>query len=156
MRTVEPIEARVRAELLNLERDGLLRTLHAPGGIDLASNDLGLAGHPLIRARVAEALPRYGCGSTGSRLLRGHRDCFTDIEQRFAQFKGAESALYFSSGYLANLAVLSTFPQPGDIIFSDASNHASLIDGMRLSKARRVIFSAGHSAGGTRACLLLG
>jgi 8-amino-7-oxononanoate synthase len=141
MRTVEPIEARVRAELLNLEHGGLLRTLHAPGGIDLASNDyLGLAGHPLIRARVAEALLRYGCGSTGSRLLRGHRDCFTEIEQRFAQFKGTESALYFSSGYLANLAVLSTFPQPGDIIFSDASNHASLIDGMRLSKAQRVIF----------------
>jgi 8-amino-7-oxononanoate synthase len=141
MRTVEPIEARVRAELLNLEHGGLLRTLQAPGGIDLASNDyLGLAGHPLIRARVAEALLRYGCGSTGSRLLRGHRDCFTEIERRFAQFKGTESALYFSSGYLANLAVLSTFPQAGDIIFSDASNHASLIDGMRLSKARRVIF----------------
>jgi 8-amino-7-oxononanoate synthase len=137
----EPIEARVRDELRNLEYDGLLRTLHAPGGMDLASNDyLGLAGHPLIRARVAEALLRYGCGSTGSRLLRGHRDCFTDIEQRFAQFKGAESALYFSTGYLANLAVLSTFPRAGDIIFSDASNHASLIDGMRLSKARRVIF----------------
>ena len=81
-----------------------------------------------------------GCGSTGSRLLRGHRESFTAVERRFAQFKGMQRSVYFSSGYLANLAVLSTFPQSGDTIFSDEFNHASLIDGARLSHARRVIF----------------
>src|SRR5207248_10565239 len=81
-----------------------------------------------------------GCGSTGSRLLRGQRACFAQVERSFAQFKGTERSLYFSSGYLANLAVLTAFPEPGDVIFSDERNHASLIDGIRLSRARRVVF----------------
>lgn len=148
----DSLESRVRTELSGMERNGLLRRLYPPGGVDLASNDyLGLAAHPLLRAHMVEAIQHYGCGSTGSRLLRGHRDCFTDIERRFAEFKGAESALYFSSGYLANLAVLSTFPQAGDVIFSDELNHASLIDGMRLSKARRVIFPHNDAASLQRA-----
>src|SRR5262249_23679209 len=78
---------------------------------------------------------------TGSRLLRGERDAFASLERRFAAFKGTERALYFSSGYLANLAVLTTFPEEKDVIFSDTLNHASLIDGVRLSAGRRVIFS---------------
>lgn len=81
-----------------------------------------------------------GAGSTGSRLLRGERDCFTALEQRFAEFKGTERSLYFSSGYLANLAVLTTFGEAGDTIYSDEWNHASLIDGARLSRAERVVF----------------
>jgi 8-amino-7-oxononanoate synthase len=83
---------------------------------------------------------RHGCGSTGSRLLRGDRQCFAAIEDHFAQFKGVEAALYFSSGYAANLGVLSVFLEPGDIVFSDEFNHASLIDGMRLSRAHRIIY----------------
>jgi 8-amino-7-oxononanoate synthase len=135
------LEDRVRASLEELDRAGLRRRLSAPSGIDLCSNDyLGLANHPHLRQRMAEAVCREGVGSTGSRLLRGQRDCFSQIERRFAAFKGAGGALYFSSGYLANLAVLTTFPQPGDVIFSDQLNHASLIDGARLSHARRVIF----------------
>jgi 8-amino-7-oxononanoate synthase len=135
------LERRIRAELQELDRAGLRRHLRAPSGIDLSSNDyLGLAGHPLIKQRMAEAVCREGAGSTGSRLLRGERDCFSHIEDRFARFKGAERSLYFSSGYLANLAVLTAFPQSGDVIFSDRLNHASLIDGARLSHARRVIF----------------
>lgn len=135
------IERRVRASLEQLDRAGLRRHLSAPSGIDLCSNDyLGLANHPLLKQRMAEAVCREGVGSTGSRLLRGQRACFSQIEQRFAAFKGTERSLYFSSGYLANLAVLTTFPQPGDVIFSDQLNHASLIDGVRLSHARRVIF----------------
>jgi 8-amino-7-oxononanoate synthase len=82
-------------------------------------------------------------GSTGSRLLRGEREQFDALERRFARFKAAERSLYFSSGYLANLAVLTTLTEEGDLICSDASNHASLIDGMRLSRARRVIFPHG-------------
>jgi 8-amino-7-oxononanoate synthase len=89
---------------------------------------------------MIEAVAREGAGSTGSRLLRGNREGFAALERRFASLKGTARSLYFSSGYLANLAVLTTFPEPGDVIFSDERNHASLIDGIRLSSARREIF----------------
>jgi 8-amino-7-oxononanoate synthase len=89
---------------------------------------------------MASAVCAMGAGSTGSRLLRGERDCFTALEQRFAEFKGTQRSLYFSSGYLANLAVLTTFPEAGDTLFSDELNHASLIDGVRLSRAERIVF----------------
>jgi len=138
---VRTLEQRLRAHLAELERDGLLRKRRPPQGIDLCSNDyLGLAAHPLIKERLAAAVCAMGAGSTGSRLLRGERDCFTALEDRFAAFKGTERSLYFSSGYLANLAVLTTFPEAGDTIFSDERNHASLIDGARLSRAKRVVF----------------
>ena len=135
------LEKRLRAHLAELEREGLLRKRRPPQGIDLSSNDyLGLAAHPLIKERMAAAVCAMGAGSTGSRLLRGERDCFTALEQRFAEFKGTERSLYFGSGYLANLAVLTTFPESSDTIFSDERNHASLIDGVRLSRAQRVVF----------------
>ena len=138
---VRALEQRLRAHLAELERDGLLRKRRPPQGIDLSSNDyLGLAAHPLIKERMAAAVCAEGAGSTGSRLLRGERDCFTALEQRFAEFKGTERSLYFGSGYLANLAVLTTFPEAGDTIYSDERNHASLIDGARLSRAERVVF----------------
>jgi 8-amino-7-oxononanoate synthase len=140
MSPANPLESRVRARLAALEADGLLRALRPPAGIDLSSNDyLNLARHPSIAERLIEAVAREGCGSTGSRLLRGERTCFEQVEQRFARFKGAERALYFGSGYLANIAALATLPERGDVIFSDERNHASLIDGMRLSKARTVV-----------------
>jgi 8-amino-7-oxononanoate synthase len=135
------LEARVDARLDALRAAGLLRELRTPSGVDLSSNDyLGLCRHPLIASRMIEAIARGGAGSTGSRLLRGDRSAFHALEARFASFKGAERALYFGAGYLANLAVMSTLPEQGDVIFSDALNHASLIDGIRLSKARRVVF----------------
>jgi len=135
------LEQRLRAHLAELERDGLLRKRRPPGGVDLSSNDyLGLSAHPLIKERMAAAVCAEGAGSTGSRLLRGERDCFTALEQRFAEFKGTERSLYFGSGYLANLAVLTTFPEAADTIYSDEWNHASLIDGARLSRAGRVVF----------------
>ena len=135
-----PLRCRVDARMRSLEEQGLRRTLHPPAGIDLSSNDyLGLAQHPRIKAAMAAAAEREGAGSTGSRLLRGERDSFAALERRFAQFKGTESALYFSSGYLANIAVMTTFAEAGDVIVSDAHNHASLIDGIRLSPARRHI-----------------
>lgn len=129
------------ARLKALDERQLLRELRPPSGIDLSSNDyLGLAGHPLLKQRLIEAVEREGCGSTGSRLLRGERESFAASERRFAAFKGAARALYFSSGYLANLAVLTTFPEAGDVVLSDERNHASLIDGIRLSGAARVVF----------------
>jgi len=135
------LELRLRAQLAKLDAEGLSRCLRPPAGIDLSSNDyLGLSAHPLLRQRMAEAVAREGCGSTGSRLLRGDRTSFTRLEERFAAFQGRERALYFSSGYLANLAVLTTFPEPGDLLYSDERNHASLIDGIRLSRAQRRIF----------------
>lgn len=144
---------RLRERLDAIDTAGLRRLPRPPAGIDLSSNDyLGLAKHPLLKQRMAEAVIAGGVGSTGSRLLRGEREAFQRVESRFASFKGAERSLYFSSGYLANLAVLTTFPEDGDVIFSDERNHASLIDGARLSRARRVIFP--HNDAGELAKLL--
>ena len=135
------LEARTRARLSDLESRGLKRSLEEPAGIDLCSNDyLAFAQHPRIRRRFAEAAERLGAGSTGSRLLRGHRAAFRLVEERFARLKNTQAALFFGSGWAANLGVLSTFPRQEDVVFSDELNHASLIDGMKLSKAKRVVF----------------
>ena len=142
MPSSNPLEQRVAARLQELRAGGLLRALRAPRGVDLCSNDyLNLSTHPRLRDAMAAAVCAEGCGSTGSRLLRGERESFRRIEERFAAFKGAERALYFSSGYLANFGVLTAMAQPGDVIYSDERNHASLIDGMRLSGAHRRIFA---------------
>lgn len=136
------LETRIRSRLEELKQNGLSRRLMLPSGVDLSSNDyLQLASHPALKARMAAAVMKEGCGSTGSRLLRGNRECFSMIEERFAAFKGTEAALYFSSGYAANLAVLSTFLDERDVVFFDRLNHASLIDGMKLGKARKIIFA---------------
>jgi 8-amino-7-oxononanoate synthase len=135
------LEDRVRRRLAEWQTAGLLRVLRPPTGFDLSSNDyLNLSTHPLIVERFARGIDREGCGSTGSRLLRGDRVTFAAVERRFAGFKGTERALYFSSGYLANIAVMTTLTESGDVVFSDERNHASLIDGIRLSAASRVIF----------------
>ncbi len=137
-------ERRVREHLAGLDRAKMRRSRQTPRGLSLSSNDyLGLATHPRVKEKMAEAVRRDGCGSTGSRLLTGHHPAFTRLEQRFARWKGTENALYFSSGYLANLGVLTTFLEEGDVVFSDELNHASLIDGQRLGKARRVVFRHG-------------
>ncbi|HYL97782.1 MAG TPA: 8-amino-7-oxononanoate synthase [Blastocatellia bacterium] len=125
----------------HLKLAGLTRQLSPPCGLDLSSNDyLGLAEHPAIKKRMADAILRNGCGATGSRLLRGERESFSKIERRFARFKSAESALFFGSGYAANIGALTSFLDPGDVVFSDRLNHASLIDGIRLSRAERRVF----------------
>jgi 8-amino-7-oxononanoate synthase len=135
------LERRVASRLGLWKAEGLLRTLRSPSGVDLASNDyLNLSQDPRVAAAFGAGVVREGVGSTGSRLLRGQRECFEAVERRFARFKGSERALYFSTGYLANIAVLTALTEPGDVIFSDHLNHASLIDGMRLSRARKVLF----------------
>ncbi len=144
---IRPLKHRVQARLAALEAQGLRRRLEVPAGLDLCSNDyLGLAGHPRIRKRLARAVESLGVGSTGSRLLRGHRSAFRAVEQRFASLKGTPAALYFGSGWAANVGVLSSFAAAGDLAFSDELNHASLIDGLRLSKARKVVFPHGDAA----------
>jgi 8-amino-7-oxononanoate synthase len=141
------LAGRVWERLDNIGDRGLTRVMRPPSGIDFSSNDyLGLATHPRVVRAMIDAVAREGAGSTGSRLLRGDRDSFADLERRFAAFKGTERALYFSSGYLANLAVLTTLAETGDVIFSDALNHASLIDAVRLSHADYVIFPHGDVA----------
>ncbi len=137
----ESLESRV-ADRLRALRDGQLqRTLCPPRGIDFSSNDyLGLANDARLKHAMTRAVDQGGVGSTGSRLLRGDREAFADVERAFAAFKQTERALYFSSGYLANIAVLATLPERGDVIYSDEHNHASIIDGIRLSAAARVVF----------------
>src|SRR5262245_51339096 len=137
----EGLERRIQRHLQRFEKENLVRRLTVPKGIDLSSNDyLCLSNHPLLKREMADAVMNEGCGSTASRLLRGHRRCFADVERRFAEFKQTGSALYFGAGYLANLSVLSTFIERHDAVFSDEQNHASLIDGIRLSRAKRIKF----------------
>jgi 8-amino-7-oxononanoate synthase len=135
------LETRVVERMASLQSSGAMRSVRPPFGVDLCSNDyLGFARHSVLKQRMAEAVWNEGCGSTGSRLLRGERDTLSALEQRFARFKGTEAALYFTSGYMANVAVLSTFLEAGDMVFSDSLNHASLIDGIRLGRAQKAIF----------------
>lgn len=113
--------------------------------IGFASNDyLGLAAHPRLTAALAEGAQRYGAGSGGSHLLGGHSRAHAQLEDDLAAFAGtfvpAPRALYFSTGYMANLAVLTALAGRGATIFSDALNHASLIDGARLSRAQIEIY----------------
>ncbi len=132
------LERRIKRTMEEIEAAGLKRQLRAATGIDFCSNDyLGLSTHPIVKKRMAEAVANSSCGSTGSRLIRGNAKEFTAIEKRFADFKGTEAALYFGSGYAANLGVLETFVGRNDLVFSDELNHASIIDGIRLSRAKR-------------------
>src|ERR1700761_3901711 len=110
--------------------------------VNLCSNDyLGLSESEELRAAILEAVrtaPRVG--GTGSRLLSGHLRDWDRLEQEFADFAGTEFALYFGSGYAANVGLLTSVLRKDDVVFSDELNHASLIDGMRLSGARKIIY----------------
>ena len=136
------INERILAELSDLESRAQLRHLETVEGADFSSNDyLGLATDPRMKQAVLEGVNSASrIASTGSRLLSGHDEAWTLLERDFAQWVGVESALYFSSGYAANVGLLSALLRPEDVVFSDSANHASLIDGMRLAKCRRVIF----------------
>jgi 8-amino-7-oxononanoate synthase len=133
---------RILAELSNLESRAELRHLETVQGVDLSSNDyLGLSTDPRMKQAVllgVNSAPRIA--STGSRLLSGQDEAWTLLENDFARWVGAGAALYFTSGYAANIGLLSALLRPEDVVFSDSANHASLIDGIRLAKCRRVIF----------------
>ena len=108
----------------------------------LASNNyLGLIDHPRLKRAAQEAVERYGCGSGGSRLTTGTLPLHTKLEAELAAFKGTEAALLFDTGYMANVGILSALGQDGVVFFSDALNHASIIDGCRLSRAKTIIYS---------------
>lgn len=104
--------------------------------VSFASNDyLGLSEHPALKAGAIEAIERWGTGSTASRLVVGTRPCHEELEAALAAWKNTEAALVFSSGYAANLSVLATIGGPDCCIVSDELNHASIIDGCRLSRS---------------------
>lgn len=107
----------------------------------LASNNyLGLATDPKVKEAAQRALEKYGTGSGGSRLVSGSTDLHRELEERIAAFKKTEAAILFSSGYLANVGTISALVGPRDVIFSDELNHASIIDGCRLSNAEIKIY----------------
>jgi 8-amino-7-oxononanoate synthase len=120
----------------------------------LCSNDyLGLASHPRIRTAAAEAAMRWGAGAGASRLISGNMPPHCELEQRLAAFTGYESALLFGSGYLANAGTIAALAGRGEVVFSDELNHASIIDGCRLSRAGTFVYRHGdveHLAWGLR------
>ncbi len=110
--------------------------------INFSSNNyLGLANHPALAAAAKSAIDRYGCGSGASRLISGNMTLHEELEAKLARFKNTEAALVFNSGFQANIGLLATLAGEGDAILSDALNHASIIDGCRLSKAKTSVYA---------------
>jgi 8-amino-7-oxononanoate synthase len=155
---VHPVQAAfaaaLDAELADLEARGLrrrLRQLDGPpdrevtidgrGVLLLSSNNyLGLATHPALRRAAHEAIDRWGCGTGSSRLIAGHSALHAAVERQLARLKGTEAAVLCPSGYQANAAAIGALVGRGDHVFSDALNHASIIDGCRLSRADVHVF----------------
>ncbi len=144
----------LRERLSSLKQAGLTRKLRELKGepgpkvcwngrqvLLLCSNNyLGLAADERLKQASLQAVESYGCGATGSRLISGNLELYGNLERELARFKGSDAALVFPSGYQANLGTVSALAGPGDVIFSDALNHASLIDGSRLSRAEVLIY----------------
>jgi 8-amino-7-oxononanoate synthase len=144
----------IEERLEELERIGLgrrLRLISGPQGptvllegkpvlLMCSNNYLGLADHPRVREAAADAAMRWGVGSGASRLVSGTMTIHRRLAERLAAFKGSEACLLFGSGYLANLGVIGALAGRGDTIFSDELNHASIIDGCRLSRAEVVVY----------------
>ena len=143
------LEAVLREKMHVLERAGLRRALaplHGRSGatildgdrrlVDFASNDyLGLAAEPRVAEAAAEFLSKEGTGAGAARLISGHHSAHAELEAALARYAGTEAALLFPNGYMANLGAIPALVGTGDAIFSDERNHASLIDGCRLSRA---------------------
>jgi 8-amino-7-oxononanoate synthase len=105
-----------------------------------SNNYLGLADHPRVREAAAEAAMRYGAGSGASRLISGNMTIHRRLEDRLAAFEGADACVLFGSGYLANSGVVPALAREGDVVFSDALNHASIVDGCRLARAETFVY----------------
>ncbi len=144
----------IKKELTGLSQNNLYRTLktfdsaqgshvtyHGRDVVLMASNSyLDLTAHEAIKDYTKKIIDTYGFGSGGSRLTTGNTDIHDLLEKKIADFKGCEASLVFSTGYVANLATISCLMTKGDVIFSDELNHASIIDGCRLSGARIVVY----------------
>ncbi|MDE0084574.1 MAG: 8-amino-7-oxononanoate synthase [Candidatus Poribacteria bacterium] len=144
----------LQTEYAELEEAGLLRhlrtvmsppantiTLDGHYVVNLGSNNyLGLSTHPRVISAAASAVMVYGAGASGSRLLSGNIEKYTPLETNLAEAKGTEAALVFSSGYAANTSIIPVLAGEGDLILSDALNHASIIDGCRLSRATKKVY----------------
>lgn len=142
----------IAGELQQLREQGLYRSLRTVAGsqgsrvvaegrevVLLCSNNyLGLADHPALKRAAVEAVERYGTGSGASRLVSGTMELHAALEERLARFKGTEAALVFNSGYAANSGIIPALAGRGDVVFSDRLNHASIVDGCLLSRARFV------------------
>ena len=136
--------------LVQWDLDGRMRFLSGQKGIDFSSNDyLGFAQDQTLRSLILQSIQcsEVLFGSTGSRLLRGNSALFEEVEAELGEFCSQESALIYSSGFQANFGVLSALLRETDHVFSDLRNHASLIDGIRLSRAQKKIYSAFDLAG---------
>ncbi len=105
-----------------------------------SNNYLGLADHPRVRQAAAEAAMRWGAGAGASRLISGNMKLHRRLEERLAAFENREAALLFGSGYLANTGTIAMLAGPGEVVFSDQLNHASIIDGCRLSRAETFVY----------------
>jgi len=144
----------VTQEINSLKEQGLynnIRTLSSPQGAWLtvdgknvlnfcSNNYLGLANHPKIVEAAKEATKKYGVGPAAVRTIAGTMDLHIQLEQRLAKFKGAEDVITFQSGFTANLGTIPALVGKGDVIFSDRLNHASIIDGCRLSGAKIIAY----------------
>src|SRR5260370_20566990 len=108
-----------------------------------SNNYLGLADHPKVREAAADAAMRWGVGAGASRLVSGTMTIHRRLEERLAEFERSEAALLFGSGYLANIGVIGALAGRGDTVFSDELNHASIVDGCRLSRADVVVYRHG-------------
>lgn len=153
----EPKTAWIAEEIANLQSQGLftnIRTLSSPQGawlvvdgkrvLNFSSNNyLGLANHPRLVDSAKKAMDEYGVGPAAVRSIAGTMDLHLELERRLAHFKGVEAAISFQSGFTANLATIPALVGKGDVIFSDELNHASIIDGSRLSRAEIVRFRHG-------------
>ena len=140
----------VAGQLEQLKRQGLYRSrriVDGPQGallqvdgkrvVNFCSNDyLGLASHPDVAAAFKTAVDRYGVGSGSAHLICGHSSAHHALEEELAEFAGRERALLFSTGYMANLGVISALVGHGDVVLQDRLNHASLLDGGLLSRAK--------------------
>ncbi len=144
----------ISEEIAQLKAQGLfthIRTLDSPQGawlvvdgkrvLNFSSNNyLGLANHPKVVAAAKRAMDEYGVGPAAVRTIAGTMTLHVELEQRLAAFKGVEAAITFQSGFTANLATIPALVGRGDVIFSDRLNHASIIDGCRLSRAQIVAY----------------
>ncbi len=142
-------------EIHSLKEQGLfntIRTIESPmdGWVEIdgrrvlnfcANNYLGLANHPRLREAAKQAIDSYGIGPGAVRTIAGTMSLHVELEKRLAEFKGVEDAITLQSGFTANLAVIPALVGRGDVIFSDELNHASIIDGCRLSRAEVVRYA---------------